>query len=131
MVGGYLGGCPTVAGERRPDPPRQGRVGAARRSGDDGGGAKVRQRRPVGEEAASGGGGGQIRQSRDEWGRRGRQAVVVEGGNVDGGSDDRWGRRQRQGVGQWRRCGRATGEREQKLGGKETGIEAWRGGDKN
>ena len=65
-------------------------MGAARRSGDDGGGAKVRQRRPVGEEAASGGGGGQIRQSRDEWGRRGRQAAVGEGGNVSGGGDNRW-----------------------------------------
>jgi hypothetical protein len=51
---GGVGGCPTVAGERRPDPPRQGRVGAARRSGDNGGGANVRQRRLVGEEAASG-----------------------------------------------------------------------------
>ena len=101
-----------------------------RKSGDDGGGAKVRQQRPVGEEAASRGGRGQIRQSRDEWGQRGRQAAVGEGGNVGGGGDDRWGRRRRRGVGRWRRRGRATSEREQKLGGRETGIEAGRGGDK-
>jgi hypothetical protein len=70
-VRGYLGGCPTVAGERHPDLPRQGRVGAAWRPGDGGGGANVRQRRLVEEEVASGGGGRQICRSRDVWGWRG------------------------------------------------------------
>ena len=73
-------------------------MGAARRLGDDGGGANVRQRRPVGEEAASGSGGGQIRQSRDAWGRRGRQAALGEevtsaGAATTGGEGGDVGRR--------------------------------------
>ena len=100
----------------------KGRVGAARRSGDDGGGANVRQRQPVGEEAASGGGGGQIRQSRDAWGRRGRQAALGEevtsaGAATTGGEGGD--------VGRWRRRGQATGTAARAEFGREreTGAE--------
>jgi len=107
----------------------KGRVGAARRSGDDGGGANVRQRRPVGEEAASGGGGGQIRQSRDAWGRRGRQAawgeeVTPAGVATTGGEGGDVGRRA---------MAAARGERRKRARAEEAGRVrdgAGRGGDK-
>ena len=89
----------------------------------------MRQRRPVGEEAVSGGGGGQIRQSRDAWGRRGRQAALGEevtsaGAATTGGEGGDVGRRA---------MAAARGERRKRARAEEAGRVrdgAGRGGDK-
>ena len=88
----------------------------------------MRQRRPVGEEAASGGGGGQIRQSRDAWGRRGRQAALGEevtsaGAATTGGEGGDVGRRA---SGDGSDTGRAT-EASASRGGWEGERRGWEG----